>query len=142
SRPHRVFHKAPHRAFEHFLRAVRYITQAAPFTTHGSMQPRAIAKDADARTMPLSDASVDFIVTSPPYLNAIDYLRGHKLSLVWMGWTTGALREIRAASVGVERGISRVAPDVQKVAKAAAPRMADLPAARQGMVLHFAHDMD
>ena len=43
------------------------------------------------------------MVTSPPYLNAIDYMRGHKMSLVWMGWTIGALRDVRGEAVGVER---------------------------------------
>jgi DNA modification methylase len=47
--------------------------------------------------------SIDAIVTSPPYLNAIDYLRGHKLSLVWLGHTIPNLRAIRAGAIGTER---------------------------------------
>lgn len=47
--------------------------------------------------------SVDAVVTSPPYLNAIDYLRGHKFSLVWMGHNIPELRDIRAGAVGTER---------------------------------------
>lgn len=49
--------------------------------------------------------SVDAVVTSPPYLNAIDYLRGHKLSLVWMGHSIPELREVRSTSVGTERSL-------------------------------------
>jgi hypothetical protein len=29
-------------------------------------------------------APVDFVITSPPYLNAIDYVRCSKFTLVWM----------------------------------------------------------
>nr|VFJ67744.1 MAG: hypothetical protein BECKDK2373C_GA0170839_11694 [Candidatus Kentron sp. DK] len=57
----------------------------------------------DARKMEhIHDCSVDCIVTSPPYLNAIDYMRGHRLSLVWFGFSVPVLREIRARSVGAE----------------------------------------
>src|SRR3712207_7608036 len=42
-------------------------------------------------------------ITSPPYLNAIDYLRGHRLSLVWLGYRIGDLRLTRAVSIGAER---------------------------------------
>ncbi|MEM9308594.1 MAG: hypothetical protein AAGA74_14960 [Pseudomonadota bacterium] len=48
------------------------------------------------------DATVDSIVTSPPYLNAIDYMRGHRLSLVWLGYSVAHLRSVRARSVGAE----------------------------------------
>src|SRR3546814_12385395 len=34
----------------------------------------------DARDLALDARSVDAIVTSPPYLNAIDYMRGHRIS--------------------------------------------------------------
>ena len=39
----------------------------------------------------MQQGSVDLTVTSPPYLNAIDYLRGHKMSLVWMGVVAGLI---------------------------------------------------
>jgi len=54
--------------------------------------------------MSLSDGSVDLVLTSPPYLNAIDYLRCSKFSLIWMGHKIGELRRIRARSVGTEVG--------------------------------------
>lgn len=39
----------------------------------------------DARMLPITENSVDLVVTSPPYANAIDYVRLHKLSLYWLG---------------------------------------------------------
>lgn len=47
----------------------------------------------------------DAVITSPPYLNAIDYMRGHKFSLIWMGYTIPQLRKIRSESIGAEKGM-------------------------------------
>jgi len=57
----------------------------------------------DARQINLDDEVADAVVTSPPYLNAIDYLRGHRLSLVWLGYNISYLRELRSNSIGSER---------------------------------------
>lgn len=61
----------------------------------------------DARNMvDVASHSVDAVITSPPYLNAIDYLRGHKLSLVWLGYTIAQIRAIRGECIGVEKRIA------------------------------------
>ncbi|MDQ3703131.1 MAG: hypothetical protein M3442_19760 [Chloroflexota bacterium] len=39
----------------------------------------------DARALPLADAAVDFAVTSPPYINAVDYPRTHQLEMYLLG---------------------------------------------------------
>ena len=57
----------------------------------------------DAKRIPLASNSVDLIVTSPPYANAIDYMRAHKFSLVWFKKTVAELGELRAAYIGSER---------------------------------------
>lgn len=58
----------------------------------------------DARTLTaLENGSIDAVLTSPPYLNAIDYMRGHRLSLIWLGHRLGDLRTIRSTSIGAER---------------------------------------
>lgn len=64
---------------------------------------------ADAQRLPLEDASVDLIVTSPPYAsNAIDYMRAHKFSLVWLGYPIDNLSKKRKEYIGGEmlKGIS------------------------------------
>jgi hypothetical protein len=43
------------------------------------------------------------VITSPPYLNAIDYMRGHRMSLVWLGYSIPSLRTVRSSSIGAER---------------------------------------
>jgi DNA modification methylase len=58
----------------------------------------------DARQLEgMDDCIVDAVLTSPPYLNAIDYLRGHRLSLIWLGHRLSDLRAIRSNSIGSER---------------------------------------
>lgn len=112
SRPHRVFDIAPHSAFDKFAKAVNYITKLAPFTAEEKTGGAAVVSSEDARKMPLCDATIDLVITSPPYLNAIDYLRGHKLSLVWMGHSIAAIRMLRATNMGSEVSASEVPLDL------------------------------
>ena len=39
----------------------------------------------DARKLEIEDKSVDLIVTSPPYVNALDYYRIHMYNMLWLG---------------------------------------------------------
>jgi DNA modification methylase len=57
----------------------------------------------NAESLPLLGNSIDLIVTSPPYAsNAIDYMRAHKFSLVWMGFSIDGLSEKRKEYIGSE----------------------------------------
>lgn len=57
----------------------------------------------NAQKLPLLDSSVDLIVTSPPYAsNAIDYMRAHKFSLVWSGFSIDELSVKRKSYIGSE----------------------------------------
>jgi DNA modification methylase len=57
----------------------------------------------NAQRLPLDGESIDLIVTSPPYAsNAIDYMRAHKFSLVWMGHSIGDLGQKRKEYIGGE----------------------------------------
>ncbi len=103
SRPHRVATKrarAPFAAWDRQVRAFRtYYETSAPMG-------QASLHIGDARRLTLHDGSVDAVVTSPPYLNAIDYLRTSKFSLIFLGSRLSELRSIRARSVGTEVGLS------------------------------------
>lgn len=58
---------------------------------------------ADAQKLPIESETVDLIVTSPPYaVNAIDYMRANKFSLVWLGYNLDQLNETRKMCVGGE----------------------------------------
>jgi hypothetical protein len=102
SRPHKVAESsnfAVMAAFDRSVRQVRRLLAAAP------PPGKATVGLGDARSLrTLGNGSVDAVLTSPPYLNAIDYMRGHRLSLVWLGHRLSDLRRIRADSIGAERG--------------------------------------
>ena len=104
SRPHRVFERAPLKPLPNFLQAVdRTLVNCISSTSpHRGPAPRVYR--GDARFLPLNSGVVDLVVTSPPYLNAIDYMRCSKFSLVWMGHTIKELRQLRATSIGSEVG--------------------------------------
>jgi SAM-dependent methyltransferase len=102
SRPHKKFDRAPIKPFVRFAAAVDLVVSNCPQRESGPVGPVAIAKQGDARKLEIADRSIDLVLTSPPYLNAIDYLRCSKFSLVWMGHTVRELRRIRAESVGTE----------------------------------------
>lgn len=100
SRPHRVATASDYKVIPNFLRSV---TQLRKRLLAAPPIGRARVDQGDARALPIPSASVDAVITSPPYLNAIDYMRGHRMSLVWLGYPVPALRHIRSNSIGAER---------------------------------------
>ena len=85
SRPHRYYKTAPSKPFANFLVSVEHVLKNSLCKYERGNGPAAIVKQGDARRLPLRAASIDLVLTSPPYLNAIDYIRCSKFSLVWMG---------------------------------------------------------
>lgn len=58
------------------------------------------AKLGDARALPLEDRSIDFIVTSPPYINVFNYHQNYRRSAELLGWD---LLEIARSEIGSNR---------------------------------------
>jgi SAM-dependent methyltransferase len=104
SRPHRAFSLAPIRPFDKFSAAVDRVVDNCLDRRQAARGPASRVVEGDARHLPLADETIDLVLTSPPYLNAIDYMRCSKFSLVWMGHRIADLRRIRSASVGTEDG--------------------------------------
>lgn len=104
SRPHRVFERAPAKPFRKFLSAVERVLENTIDSKSESRGPAPSIHEGDARQLPLNSNSVDLVLTSPPYLNAIDYIRCSKFSLVWMGYSVAQLRQLRTDSIGTEVG--------------------------------------
>jgi SAM-dependent methyltransferase len=102
SRPHRAFTHAPIKPFNRFMAAIDTVISNCPRADARSPAPVANVQRGDARKLHLNDGTIDLVLTSPPYLNAIDYMRCSKFSLVWMGYTIEQLRQIRKVSVGTE----------------------------------------
>lgn len=134
SRPHRVRIQNDYDVMRGFRLAADRIAGALEMSPP---QRRAIVVRADSRTIPVADGAAAAVVTSPPYLNAIDYLRGHRLSLVWLGHRIGELRTLRSESIGAERG-SKIPFDLS----AFLPEASQLPNAIHGWVTRFALDIE
>src|SRR5574337_80414 len=75
SRPHKAFDRAPVKPFRKFLAAVDRVVGNCIDKSSAGRGPATRTHEGDARDLPLGDASVDLVLTSPPYLNAIDYMR-------------------------------------------------------------------
>jgi DNA modification methylase len=58
----------------------------------------------DARTWDLPPESVDLAVTSPPYVNGMDYVNNYKLDLAWLGYAQNYadLRRLRESMVACD----------------------------------------
>lgn len=104
SRPHRSFEKSPISPFDKFIDAVGRVLDNC--LDHANERRKLATKVhwGDARCLPVRKNSIDLVLTSPPYLNAIDYFRCSKFTLVWMGHTIAELRTLRRGSVGTEAG--------------------------------------
>ena len=105
SRPHLDETKIPKNALKQFsLRFRKNLASIAQLKTNGTTTTLLAG---DARSIPIADGSIDLVVTSPPYANAIDYMRAHKFSLVWFGESVADLSALRAKYIRSER-IGRV----------------------------------
>lgn len=104
SRPHKRSEKNVVLPLDAWTRRFRIAVARLPLKDR-DMDGSAQILRGDARELPLKDRTVDFVLTSPPYLNAVDYVRVHKFSLVWMGYSMAELRKLRGSMVGTERGL-------------------------------------
>ena len=138
SRPHRVTLENSYDVRTGFLTAAESVSSW--LDTHRS-QSSASVRIGDARSLPHRlDGGVDVVITSPPYLNAIDYLRGHRLALVWLGHQLPSLRSIRADSIGAERALRDPGDKVLRIARVAAAYR-ELPDRERGMLFRYAVDL-
>ena len=102
SRPHRTITENDFDVISALPKSLEHVISAL---SPKDIQKNVTAYRGDARKLGrIKSDSVDCIVTSPPYFNAIDYMRGHKLSLVWFGNKISKLRRLRSRSVGAEIG--------------------------------------
>lgn len=105
SRPHRNMQKRIVWPLEAWTPRFQRAVQGLPFTSFQESLPQAIVRVGDARHLELEDGSADFVLTSPPYRQAIDYMRAHKFALIWMGHQLDALSALRSSMIGAERAL-------------------------------------
>jgi len=108
SRPHKVRTENDFSVFEGFIKAAERIGRITESNPHSLTT---ITRCDAKRLTGIPDGSIDLVVTSPPYVNAIDYLRGHKLSLVWLGFSISKLATLNRQYLG--SGKKRVSTEQQ-----------------------------
>ena len=59
-------------------------------------------EDMDARNIKYVEGHFDLAVTSPPYVNAVDYPRTHQLEMYWLGFAQASLTALKKQNVGTE----------------------------------------
>ena len=140
SRPHRVASSSNYDVIDGFEKSVRAIRRRLLNTPKSGI---AIIRRGDARYLnSVGDESVDIVLTSPPYLNAIDYMRGHRLSLIWLGHRYRDLSRTRSNSIGSERRPDALFEGEHHLAvKAAMGDLSALGRRHQGMVERYVMDM-
>jgi SAM-dependent methyltransferase len=111
---------------------------------HAAATPAQII-GGDARDLPLPDASVDLVITSPPYLDSVDYQYNAMVEYFWLGPTLGVAdrrswNELRRRATGAKR------PLVAEVEIPAAVRelvdVKDVAPARAQAVSTYLSDLD
>lgn len=105
SRPHKDEDREIDPPFELWNRRFTQVVNRLPFLDKKTEAAEPSIEQGDARYLRQANDSLDLVLTSPPYLNAIDYLRGHKFSLLWMGHALSSLRKTRSMMIGCERGM-------------------------------------
>ncbi|MDZ7724638.1 MAG: hypothetical protein U5R06_17985 [candidate division KSB1 bacterium] len=141
SRPHRAYAVAPVKPFNIFQKAVATVVKNCPFTMEAKVAPSVNVQHGDARSLPIESSSMDIILTSPPYLNAIDYLRGHKLSLVWMGHEIPEIRSIRSGNIGAEVSIKHSTDIAIQEAMSSMATLDEMSKRHLGMIRRYVLDM-
>ena len=128
TRPHRVSDKQPRSALRQFETLLNRAAHAYAAIDAAQVGESAVIA-GDSRRLPLRADSVDLIVTSPPYANALDYMRAHKFSLAWLGEPIPELTGLRARYIGSESAGRRM-----ETGSAGRPVVADLPSPVQAVV--------
>ena len=79
---------------------VKNMVQLAALNPSGNVF---IPNNVDARDMPVvNNHSINLALTSPPYVNAVDYPRTHQLETYWLGFATGSLQPLKKKHIGTE----------------------------------------
>jgi hypothetical protein len=106
-----------------------------------------VATRGDACSLPATNGSVDLIVTSPPYLDSVDYMYNMMLEYFWLGPilgvpTRGAFNRMRREGIGAKNPTgdpveSSPVDDLLQIAGLSASRKRAARAYFDGMNRHF-----
>jgi hypothetical protein len=109
TRPHYVPKLAPPSVIETFLQQLSRAQKAMrDFSDHVDRRMCTHWAGEDARGgVQMKDGEAYLIVTSPPYVNALDYPRAHRFSLYWMGISPEDYHELTYDHIGLQRAPMR-----------------------------------
>ena len=123
----------------------RVLGKVTPSALPGCMPASAVKTEvlaAGASDTGLSAGSVDLVVTSPPYANnAIDYMRAHKFSLVWLGWTLDALADIRRTYLGHDALAPEISTSLPDLCETTLARLTELDARKAQVLRRYFSEM-
>ncbi len=140
TRPWRDKEKQPKNAVEQFRKKAASVI--ADFALSPEDDCRSWICAGDARQLPVRDNAVQLIVTSPPYANnAIDYMRAHKFSLVWLGYRLNDLRELRRQYIGSELAAEGNDMALPKKARAVIGKVAQRDSKRASFIEKYLMEM-
>jgi len=139
SRPHLVKSKIPQNVMQAFSSRVKKTCSGLDDFGQNASEP--YIRQCDARQLPLPDSSVDLVVTSPPYANAIDYVRAHKFSLVWFGRSIASLTELRSKYIGTERANDSSPTGLPALAMSTIERVSELDKAKGRILTKYFQEM-
>ena len=70
----------------HFLNTIELYKRELKQTKNRlKSSPTVTTLSGDSRKLTIEDKAIDLIVTSPPYVNALDYYRTHMYNMLWLG---------------------------------------------------------
>jgi len=139
SRPHKVSDKRIKNAIDVFKEKLDKSARTLNGVAEWPGSARVLR--SDSRRLPLRDESVDLIVTSPPYANAIDYMRAHKFSLVWLGYPIDTLSDFRRNYIGAELRIEDDDSKLGETGKATMKALRLVDNKRAGVIARYFRDM-
>lgn len=138
----------PGMAFARFIKAIDTSTpRMAAFSEKCPVDIKVEMPDeGDARAIHYPDGYFHLAVTSPPYVNAVDYPRTHQLEIYWLGMESGSLRHLKRQHVGTEvvqngeyRELHRIGlPEVDSLLE----RLFDVDPRRSYILYRYLRDME
>ena len=94
----------PNDALKRFMKALEVkvpkmieFSRNCPFDTTAEFPT-----NMDARNIKYKENHFDLALTSPPYVNAVDYPRTHQLEMYWLGFAQESLLALKKLNVGTE----------------------------------------
>ncbi|MBS1543481.1 MAG: hypothetical protein JST14_07600 [Bacteroidetes bacterium] len=141
SRPHKVCQRNDFDVLDSFAKTCRTLARIfEDQPPNGKVE----INQGDARDLKsVADNSISLVITSPPYLNALNYMRGHKMSLVWMGHSIDELGNLKSKTVGIERRPdSETSLDLATELIQGVTNLKALPSRKLGMIHRYALDMN